>query len=446
MPKKWVGGDAVAQDSSGDLQMLNVDSERDLQVDVKSSALPSGASTSALQTAGNSSLSTLAGAVSGSEMQADVVSVVPGTGSTNLGKAQGAAAGSTDTGVAQLGKYEQQSSVVADADGDYILPSLTDLREWRVRDQRHFELQDCNDKDDWTALNDDATTIADSLNHCLGTGAVSFAKANGTSNTVYAIIQSTITSANISKLFKAGGFVGMCMYLSSLTNVVSVFVRLGTSSSHYNQWTWPVADLTAGIWMNLRSSIATPDYGGNLGNGWNPAAVAYVAVGVQFSSESNTLSGILVDHIHVVAGRVTSSTQAVTQNTTVNTANMNIARVGNSAASVSGNGTVGNGTLRVTLASDSTGTVAITTQSYKGKDRTTTTGAAEELTIPANSKKAILSCGPSSQSYIELNGNADTTSPLYLDNTSGPLSLDLGSVTKLSAYVVAGNLGVVFFG
>jgi hypothetical protein len=85
-------------------------------------------------------------------------------------------------------------------------------------------------------------------------------------------------------------------------------------------------------------------------------------------------------------------------------------------------------------------------KSYKGKDRTTTTGAAEELTIPANSKRCIISCGPSSQAYIELNGDATTSSPIYFEDPFGPILLDLGSVTKLSVYVVAGNVGVVFFG
>ena len=89
---------------------------------------------------------------------------------------------------------------------------------------------------------------------------------------------------------------------------------------------------------------------------------------------------------------------------------------------------------------------SITAMSYLGKDRTTTTGAAEELTIPASAKKAIISCALSSQAYIELNADATTTSPLYIEDPFGPLVLDLGLVTKLSAYVVAGNLGVVFFG
>ena len=60
-------------------------------VDVLSSALPSGAATSALQTSGNSLLTTidadtslLAGAISGSEMQVDIVASLP-AGSNNIG-------------------------------------------------------------------------------------------------------------------------------------------------------------------------------------------------------------------------------------------------------------------------------------------------------------------------------------------------------------------------
>jgi hypothetical protein len=94
----------------------------------------------------------------------------------------------------------------------------------------------------------------------------------------------------------------------------------------------------------------------------------------------------------------------------------------------------------------STTFVLISGLDYLGKDRTTTTGAAEELTIPAGAKRAIISCSSNSQAHIEINGDASTSSPLYLEDPFGPLVLDLGGVTKLSAYVVAGNLGAVFFG
>jgi hypothetical protein len=111
-------------------------------VDVLSSALPTGAATSALQTTANGILTTidadtgtLAGAVSGTEMQVDVVaslpagtnnigdvdvlSVIPGVGATNLGKAIQSAQGTTDTGVPALVVRNDTLADLSGADGDY---------------------------------------------------------------------------------------------------------------------------------------------------------------------------------------------------------------------------------------------------------------------------------------------------------------------------------------
>lgn len=282
-----------------------------------------------------------------------------GAGGGGTEYAVNAAAGAADKGTVAIGVHRAEITPTAVAEGDYTALSLTEYDELRTRDQRHICVQNCNAATDWTALNNDTTTIADSVKHVFGTGAISFDKANGAANTVYACIQDTITPLDLGELFEAGGFVGMSMYLSSLTNVVNAFLRLGTSASHYNQWTWPVANLTAAAWMNLRTAMAAPDYTNSLGNGWNPDAVTYVAVGVTFAGETNTLSGILVDHVHAVGGRVTMSDTTTNVSTTVNTANVNINRVGGVASDMTNNGAAGNGTLRVTVASDSTGQIKL---------------------------------------------------------------------------------------
>ena len=106
-------------------------------------ALPTGAATSALQTTANGLLTTidadtsaLAGTVAGSELQVDVLTlpavsgtvaisaVVPGTGATNLGKAEDAAHTSGDVGVMALG-IRQDADAATGADGDYV-PIQTD--------------------------------------------------------------------------------------------------------------------------------------------------------------------------------------------------------------------------------------------------------------------------------------------------------------------------------
>jgi hypothetical protein len=74
------------------VRAIKTDAAGELQVDISSSALPSGAATAALQTAGNNILTTidadtssLAGCVSGTEVQVDVVASLP-AGTNAIGK------------------------------------------------------------------------------------------------------------------------------------------------------------------------------------------------------------------------------------------------------------------------------------------------------------------------------------------------------------------------
>lgn len=54
----------------------------------------------------------------------DVLSVIPGTAATNLGKAIDSAVGATDTGVAALVQRDDVLSALAVADGDYTVPRV----------------------------------------------------------------------------------------------------------------------------------------------------------------------------------------------------------------------------------------------------------------------------------------------------------------------------------
>lgn len=82
-----VGNLAMGTDGSN-YQIIKTDSSGELQIDVLSSALPSGAATSAKQDTGNTSLATIAGAVSGVEMQVDVVTSALPTGAATLAEQQ----------------------------------------------------------------------------------------------------------------------------------------------------------------------------------------------------------------------------------------------------------------------------------------------------------------------------------------------------------------------
>lgn len=94
--QQYSDGDAEA-DPTGTVAMgtdgsnifaLHTDTAGDLQVDVLSSALPTGAATAANQTTGNTSLATIAGAVSGTEMQVDVLTSALPTGASTLAEQQ----------------------------------------------------------------------------------------------------------------------------------------------------------------------------------------------------------------------------------------------------------------------------------------------------------------------------------------------------------------------
>ena len=299
-------------------------------------------------------------------------------------------------GLAILVKHRSTDGHTDDEEGDADFLSVDDFDALRVADQRAIDIDNCNATTDWSALNNDTINIAVSANHVFGTGALTFDKTNGAANTIYGCIQKTITEMNVAEIFEAGGFVGLSMYLSSLTNVVGVFIRLGTDASNYNSWFWPVDALTAASWMNLRTAAAQPNYARSAGNGWNPASIKYVAVGVEFSGETNTLSGIVVDHLHLVKGRVTSTDINTATTTSVSTPNINLLRVSNSPTGVAGAGNVGAGTQRVTIATDDVNQALIKT--YTGKQ-------ADALMNYKPADEDYSSAGTVYRGYIDKDGN-----------------------------------------
>lgn len=257
--------------------------------------------------------------------------LLPGTGTTNIGKAKDSSVSSGDVGVASFAKLRYDAAHSTGADGTYDTLDLTSWHELRTRDQRQIDLQNCNSSTDFTILGNDTANLANSVNHIYGTGAITFDKVNGAANTVFAGVSFTLSSINISSIFEDGAFVTVASYIPSLTNVSYVFLRLGTNSSNYNEWQWPVADLTAATWQLLRKSTGLPTT--YAGNGWNSTDIDYGAVGVAFSNETNTLSGIVIDHISFVGGRLTDSTNNVAVTSSITTPNVNIQRFGGTAIS-----------------------------------------------------------------------------------------------------------------
>lgn len=152
----------------------------------------------------------------------------------------------------------------------------------------------------WTALNDDANLITISNQHVLGLKSIGFDKANGTANTTKAIIESTIEGIDIRR-FSQEARVVSSIRIPSITNVVNMFIRLGTDNANYSQWTFPVAGLTGGdIWELLSKKLHEVDWTA-IGNGMNSASITYIAIGVTFNLETDILDGIGWDNVVITA-------------------------------------------------------------------------------------------------------------------------------------------------
>ena len=83
----------------------------------------------------------------------DVTSVVPGTGATNLGKAEDAAHTSGDVGVMPLGVRDDVAASLADTDGDYSSLSLDKYGRLRVANPDAVDV--------WRFFNTDTSSLGD---------------------------------------------------------------------------------------------------------------------------------------------------------------------------------------------------------------------------------------------------------------------------------------------
>lgn len=287
----------------------------------------------------------------------DVTSVVPGTAATNLGKAIDSVVGATDTGIALLGKHSGDNVHVTTADGDYEIVGISDFGALNTSPEQHHTFDGMDAVGSWTALNTDTANLATTKKHILGTDALSFDKANTGADSVLAMIQLTVSTVDIGDISPHDIIQTSC-YLPSLANVSYVFVRLGTDSTNYNEWRVDAADLTAATFETLALSVGDPSYAGITGNGWNPSAVAYIAVGVAFDVETRTLVGIVFDEVSFHTNQHTSATLNAEVSSSVASANINLHKVSNKVVNV-GAGNAGTGTQRVSISTDDVNLAAI---------------------------------------------------------------------------------------
>jgi hypothetical protein len=259
-----------------------------------------------------------------------------------------AAVGAADIGVGLLAKHQEDQVHLSSADGDYDILTLDSLGSLHVNAEASAS--------GWTVLGNDTANLATTKKHATGTDALTFDKVDGAANTTIAGIQKTISSVDLGAV-SPHDLLQTAFYIPDLTDVSYVFLRLGTDNTNYNEWRISDANLTAATFEVASFVLGDPNYAGITGNGWNPTAVTWMAVGVGFDTETNTLAGIIYDEVSYHTNQHTSASLNAEVSSSVSSPNVKLNGFGGSTDT--GNGVSGNGTLRVTVASDSTGVLSI---------------------------------------------------------------------------------------
>ena len=255
--------------------------------------------TAAMMEVGSNTLQPVQGTVAdgllvnlGTNNDVAVTSVIPGTGATNLGKAIDSAVGATDTGVLLLAKHTNEDNYLTSAEGDYEVLHVDSRGALHASPEQHITFDAFDATTGWSALGNDTLNLATTTKHIAGTAALTFDKVNGAANTVFAGIQKTITTVNLGNISMHDLLQGS-FYIPDITNVSYAFLRLGTDSSNYNEWRLPDTNLTAATFLVGSQSIGNANYAGITGNGWNPASISYIAVGVAFDAETKDRKSVV---------------------------------------------------------------------------------------------------------------------------------------------------------
>lgn len=268
----------------------------------------------------------------------------------NQEKAEDAAHTSGDKGIMSLVVRKDDVGTLCSADGDYTPLIVNEFGILRTQAQQHKHIEECEATTGWTVLGNDTINLATTVNHVFGQNALEFDKVNGAANTKIAGIQKTLTSMNLIPYHVGGGHLLMSIYLSSLTGIDYIFLRLGTDSSNYNEWQVDSDNLVEG-WNLCACISAHPET--VQGNGWNDVAVTYVAAGAAFDAETDTLADIAMDRIAYNTGLMSSVP-------VVEARNINLLKIKNKVVNV-GAGDAGTGTQRTTIATDDVNLAAIKT-------------------------------------------------------------------------------------
>jgi hypothetical protein len=149
---------------------------------------------------------------------------------------------------------------------------------------------------DFTALGSETDNLAAGARCVTDAAAIKFDKVAGA--TVIAGWKKTIPAQSFKDLSPTD-YVQWFTYLSALTNVDYVFVRMGTDATHYAEWRFHKEKMTAGKFTRCFAVRAEYDDFA-ISINWN--AITWLAGGVAFDAGANTLADIAMDDLALFTG------------------------------------------------------------------------------------------------------------------------------------------------
>lgn len=304
---------------------------------------------------------------SGNPLPVDVISAIPGTGATNLGKAIDTAVGATDTGVAMLAKHAAAAARLSTAESDYDLPRLSEFGALLTEPEQHLVIDEMDaltaGGGTWAAIDSDTTGVALSTKHVLGAGSIEFDKVDGAANSGIGGITKALTAIDLSGA-SPHDILQTVVYVADTSDLDGgssyLFLRLGTDSTDYNEWRIDSANLTAGLWETIAFEIGDASFAGQGGDGITWTAITYIAVGFVFDAVGDALANIYVDEISFHTNQHVNAAINAEITSDISSANVNIHKVGNKVVNTQA-GNIGTGTQRVTIATDDANLAAIKT-------------------------------------------------------------------------------------
>ncbi len=268
------------------------------------------------------------------------------------------AVGATDAVIGLGCKHQGDTVHLTTAEDDYDIVRCSNFGAIQTQPEQHHVFDALDAVGSWLVLDDATVNFTTTKKHVLGTDALIFDKTNG-SGTFAAVIDQTITTVDIGNP-SPHDLIQTVVYIPDLADVAYVFVRLGTSDSAYNEWRIPDDSLTAATFETLIFNIGDASHAGITGNGWNPSAITYIALGVQFDGEDDALVGIIFDELSFHTNQHTAASIGSEVSTEVSTPNINLLKVGNKVVNTQA-GNTGTGTQRITIATDDVNLAAIKT-------------------------------------------------------------------------------------